>query len=140
MGTQARSPEALQAADALIDKAMKSGIFKNKEQAAMVPFIKSHFNFCQLPQLTIGILNGSVMGQGIGYICSCDVVISVKSAFFSLTDVKVGLVPAPMAPYICLKTSNNLAKKMMMMAETFDAQTAKDRGFVNFVVKDMAEA
>ena len=138
--TQERSPEALEAADKLIAKALKTGIFADKEQASMVPFGKANFNFCQLPQLTIGILNGSVMGQGIGYVCSCDLVMCMRSAFFSLTDVKVGLVPSNMAPYMTLKTSNNLAKRMMMLGETFDAETAKQRGFVQYVVDDMAQA
>jgi len=138
--TKQRSPEALKAADEFIERAMKTGIFANKEEAGVLPYCKQHYNFCLLPQLTIGIVNGSVMGQGLGYICSCDVVMSVKSAFWTLSDVKMGLVPSLMAPYLLLKCRPDAAKKMMMLGETFDTETAYEKGFVNYIVEDMDDA
>lgn len=138
--TQERSGEALKAADALMEKAVTSGICENKEQAAMTPFMKSHYNFCALPQLTVAIVNGSVMGQGLGYVCSCDVIISMKSAFFSLSDVKLGLVPSIMAPYLLMKAGNNHVKRMMVMGESMDAQKANSLGVVQHVVSDLKEA
>merc|ERR1712224_993815 len=130
----------MKAAESFIARAMNTGLFEDEEQCKMLPFVKSHYNFCMLPQLTIGIMNGSVMGQGLGYVCSCDIVLAPKSAFFSLTDVKIGLMPALMAPYLLLKCSNNMAKKKMMMGETFNAEDAKEKGFVQYIFEDMAEA
>lgn len=97
-----------------------------------------HF-FQTLPQLTIGCIQGSAMGGGVGFTAMCDVVLAVKSAFFVLSEVKLGVIPATISPYVVAKIGTVNSKRLFCTAENCNATAAKAMGLVTEVVADEAE-
>ena len=56
----------------------------------------------RLPKPTIGLVNGAVYGGGVGLVACCDIAFAAQDATFSLSEVKLGLIPATIAPYVHL--------------------------------------
>merc|ERR1719497_247922 len=92
-----------------------------------------------LPQFTICLANGSAMGGGIGVVCCCDYVIAVKKAYFVLSEVKIGVIPATISPYVIAKIGTSNAKRFFCEAENISASKAQEYGMVNEVVENMKE-
>merc|ERR1719356_1842023 len=92
-----------------------------------------------VPQFSICLVNGSAMGGGVGCICCCDYVIAVKRAYFVLSEVKIGVIPATISPYVIQKIGVSNAKRFFCAAENLSAMRAKDYGIVNEVVENMRE-
>mmetsp|Transcript_90027 Transcript_90027/g.155966 ORF Transcript_90027/g.155966 Transcript_90027/m.155966 type:complete len:375 (+) Transcript_90027:68-1192(+) len=134
------TPEVEKAREAMYERAMASGRFNDRSEMILVPHLKGMWNFCTLPQLTVCLVNGSAMGYGLGFIGCCDVVISVKNAFFSMTEVKNGVCPAMIGPYICLKMRMSFAKRLLMQGLTHSAEEMHENSFINMLVDDMAQA
>jgi len=93
----------------------------------------------RLPQFTICLANGSAMGGGVGWVCCCDYVIAVKKAYFVLSEVKIGVIPAVISPYVNAKLGPSNAKRFMCCAENLTAERAKKFGMVDEVVENMKE-
>ncbi len=55
----------------------------------------------ELPQPTVAMVQGAAIGGGVGLVCACDVAIAADSAFFQLSEVRLGLIPAVIAPSCC---------------------------------------
>lgn len=77
-----------------------------------------------LPKPTIAKVNGSAYGGGIGLIACCDIAIGVEGAKFSLSEAKLGLVPAVISPYVVAAIGPRQARKLFISAEVFDADEA----------------
>lgn len=92
-----------------------------------------------LPQFTISLVNGSAMGGGVGCVCCCDYVIAVKRAYFVLSEVKIGVVPATISPYVIAKIGTANAKRFFCAAENLTATRAQEFGIVDEVVENMKE-
>lgn len=92
-----------------------------------------------LPQLTICLVNGSAMGGGVGCVCCCDYVIAVKKAYFVLSEVKIGVIPATISPYVIAKIGTSNAKRFFCAAENLTAARAMEYGIVDEVVENMKE-
>jgi methylglutaconyl-CoA hydratase len=93
-----------------------------------------------LPQCTIAIVQGAAMGGGMGLVSCCDIVIAEKEAKFALSEVKIGLIPATIAPYVLQAIGPRFAKRYMQTGERIDAQTAWHIGLVHEVadtIEDM---
>jgi methylglutaconyl-CoA hydratase len=88
----------------------------------------------QIPQPTIARIQGAAFGGGIGLISCCDIAIATTSANFSLSEVKLGLVPATISPYVIAAIGERAARRYFITAETFDGHTAKRIGLINEVV------
>merc|ERR1712039_864209 len=95
--------------------------------------------WAKLPQFTICLANGSAMGGGVGCVCCCDYIISVKKAYFVLSEVKIGVIPATISPYVVAKLGESNSKRFFCAAENLAAARAKELGIVNEVVADMQE-
>ena len=87
-----------------------------------------------LPQTTIARVNGAAFGGGVGLISCCDIAIGVDGAKFGLTEVKLGLVPAVISPYVIAAIGARQALKLFQSAEIFDAATALRIGLLHEVV------
>jgi methylglutaconyl-CoA hydratase len=83
---------------------------------------------CQKP--TIAIVHGAAIGGGIGLLCACDFVIAETNAFFSLSELSVGLVPSTIMPYILTKMNQHLLKMLMFTGEKISANKAHQFGLV----------
>ena len=83
-----------------------------------------------LPQPVIGRLQGSAFGGGVGLACVCDVVIAADHAKFGLTETKLGLTPATIAPYVLARMGEAMARRVFMSSRTFGADEAVELGIV----------
>ena len=87
-----------------------------------------------LPIPTIARINGAAFGGGLGLIACCDIAICVDSALFSFSEVRLGLVPAIISPYILMAVGPRQAKKLFMTGERFDAARALELQLLHEVV------
>ncbi|MBP6298891.1 MAG: enoyl-CoA hydratase/isomerase family protein [Arenimonas sp.] len=84
-----------------------------------------------LPIPTLARVNGSAYGGGVGLIACCDIAVSVESAKFTLSEVKLGLVPAVISPYVIAAIGARQARRYFLSAEIFDAPNAKQIGLIH---------
>ena len=84
-----------------------------------------------LPMPTIARVNGSAYGGGVGLISCCDIAVAVDSAKFTLSEVKLGLVPAVISPYVIAAIGQRQARRYFMSAEIIDATRAQEIGLVH---------
>jgi len=95
--------------------------------------------WANLPQFTICLANGSSMGGGVGWNCVCDYLIGVKKAFFVLSEVRIGVIPATISPYVIRKMGPSHAKRLFCTAENLKTEKAVEVGMANECVGNMAE-
>lgn len=84
-----------------------------------------------LPKPTVARVNGAAYGGGVGLVACCDIAIGVDSARFGLTEVKLGLVPAVISPYVIHAIGLRHARRLFITGELFDAPTARDIGLLH---------
>lgn len=87
-----------------------------------------------LPKPTIARVNGSAFGGGVGLVACCDIAIATKDAKFGLTEVRLGLVPAAISPYVIEAIGSRQARRYFLTGEVFDADTALRIGLLHHVV------
>lgn len=87
-----------------------------------------------LSKPTIALTHGLAMGGGIGLIACCDIVIAAHDAQFCFSEVKLGLIPATIAPYVIRKIGYNAARYYFITAENFSAHSAQQIGLVHQIV------
>lgn len=88
----------------------------------------------------IGKINGSALGGGVGLVSCCDYIIATDDAQFGLTEVRLGLVPAVISPFVIAKIGESQARAYFMSGERFGAQRAREIGLIHEVVtKDKLE-
>lgn len=92
-----------------------------------------------LPQLTVALVHGAAMGGGAGLVAACDVAVAVKNAAFRFSEVRLGLTPATISPYVVEAIGPRWAKALFATAEGFDAAFAEKIGLVQYSVSDRAE-
>ena len=83
------------------------------------------------PKPTLARINGSAYGGGVGLVACCDIAIGVEGAKFSLSEVKLGLVPATIAPYVVQAIGSRQARRLFVSAEIFDATEAARIGLLH---------
>lgn len=83
------------------------------------------------PKPTLARINGSAYGGGVGLVACCDIAIGVEGAKFSLSEVKLGLVPATIAPYVVQAIGPRQARRLFVSAEIFDATEAARIGLLH---------
>jgi len=88
----------------------------------------------ELPKPLIGRINGQAFGGGVGLISVCDLAIGAAEARFGLTEVRLGLIPATIAPYVVARTGAANARATMLSGALFDARRARDIGLLTETV------
>jgi methylglutaconyl-CoA hydratase len=86
---------------------------------------------CPLP--TIARVNGATIGGGVGLLSACDIAVASDRAVFSLSEVKLGIVPACIAPYVIGRIGQRAAREFFLTGERFPAEKALEIGLVNRV-------
>lgn len=89
---------------------------------------------CSKP--VIARIHGATIGGGVGLIAACDLAVAVESAFFSLSEVKLGIVPAVISPFVMEKIGPGAARRYALTAERFSAAEAHRIGLISHVVDD----
>ncbi len=87
---------------------------------------------CEKP--TIARVQGDVYAGGMGLVAACDMAVAVDTAGFCLSEVKLGLIPATISPYVIRAMGARAAHRYFLTAERFDAREALRIGFVHEVV------
>lgn len=80
---------------------------------------------------TIARINGSAYGGGVGLLSCCDIAISVDTAKFTLSEVKLGLVPAVISPYVIAAIGVRQARRYFLSAEIMTAMQAQQIGLIH---------
>ncbi len=88
----------------------------------------------RLDRPTIARVNGAAMGGGVGLVACCDVAVAAETAVFALSEVKLGLIPAVISPYVVSAIGERQARRYFVTGERFDARTARRIGLVHEVV------
>ncbi len=92
----------------------------------------------QCPKPTIARVQGPAYAGGVGLVACCDIVVAVFDAQFSLPEVRIGIVPATISPYVISAIGERHARRYMLTAERFSAAVAYRMGLVHELVADAA--
>ncbi|MFC7434985.1 enoyl-CoA hydratase/isomerase family protein [Hydrogenophaga bisanensis] len=88
----------------------------------------------ECPKPTIAAVQGDVFAGGMGLVAACDMAVSVRTATYCLSEVKLGLIPATISPYVIRAMGARAAHRYFLTAERFSAQEAHRIGFVHELV------
>ncbi len=86
------------------------------------------------PKPVIGRVNGPAIGGGTGLVAVCDIVVAAEDAVFSFSEVKIGLVPACISPYVLKRVGERYGREYFLTGERLGAHKALQCGLVNRVV------
>lgn len=85
------------------------------------------------PKPVVARVQGDCFSSAMGLVAACDIAVAATEAQFSLSDVKLGLTPATIAPYVVKSMGGNVARKYFITAECFSAEEAYRIGFIHVV-------
>ena len=91
-----------------------------------------------VPALTVAVVEGAAMGGGARMVCACDMAVAVEGARFAFSEVKLGLIPATIAPYVVEAVGARRARALFLTGNTFDAGYAAHLGLIDMVLPDAA--
>ncbi|HJQ83260.1 MAG TPA: enoyl-CoA hydratase-related protein [Candidatus Binatia bacterium] len=89
----------------------------------------------ELPKPVVARVNGPARGGGVGLLAAADVVVASAQAHFAFTEVRVGIVPATIAPFVIARVGATRARRLFCTGETFGAADALAWGLVDRVVE-----
>lgn len=92
----------------------------------------------ECPCPVIGRIQGGAYGGGLGLIAACDIAVAAADARFAFSEVRIGLVPAVIAPFILQKTGPSFARRFCVTGESFSPATAREAGLIHEVVETAA--
>jgi methylglutaconyl-CoA hydratase len=87
----------------------------------------------EFPKPVVGVIHGAAIGGGVGLVSICDIVLAEKETVFSLSEVRLGVVPACIGPFVTAKIGASHARALFVSADRFKAQKAKEVGLVHEV-------
>ena len=89
-----------------------------------------------IPALTVAIVEGAAMGGGAGLVAACDMAVAVEGTRFAFSEVKLGLIPATIAPYVVEAIGPRRARQLFLTANIFDADYAAHAGLIDMVLPE----
>ena len=89
-----------------------------------------------LPALTVALVEGAAFGGGAGLVAACDLSVATVDARFAFSEVKLGLIPATIGPYVVAAIGPRKARSLFATGRVFDAAFAQQIGLVDEVVED----
>lgn len=91
-----------------------------------------------MPQVVVALVEGAAVAGGLGLACCADVVVTTKTAKYALTETKLGIVAAQIAPYVAARTGVVVTKRLMLTGALFNGEEAARYGIADFVNDDLA--
>jgi methylglutaconyl-CoA hydratase len=88
-----------------------------------------------LPQPLVGRVHGPVIGGGMGLVAVCDIVLAVPGAVFGFSEVRLGLSPACIAPYVVRRLGESACRQLFLTGDRFDGAEAHRLGLVHRLVE-----
>jgi methylglutaconyl-CoA hydratase len=115
----------------------KSASFSRKQnyQAALA-MAQMLYKIHALKKPTIACVRGAVRGGGCGLVAACDIAIAARTATFRLSEVKLGIIPAMISPYVIAAMGARMAHRYMLTGEEFDAAEAYRIGLVHDICEE----
>ena len=89
------------------------------------------------PAPVVAVVQGHALGGGAGLIAAADIVIAHEQAVFAFSEVKLGIIPAVISPFVLRKIGESAARRYFVTGERFDAATALRIGLVHDVIPDL---
>jgi methylglutaconyl-CoA hydratase len=89
-----------------------------------------------LEKPTIACVRGAARGGGVGLICACDIAIAERGATFRLSEVKLGIIPAMISPFVIAAIGERYAHRYMLSGEEFDSAEAYRTGLVHDICEE----
>ncbi len=95
----------------------------------------------RLPQPTLAVVHGAAFGGANGLLAACDMAYCVENTTFAFSEVKIGIIPATIAPYVIRRTGEAAARELMLTGQRFDGREAARVGLLNqhFLTKEDLE-
>ena len=106
---------------------------ENVEDALHLADLMSLLNSLPLP--TIARVNGHAYGGGVGLVACCDIALASSEARFALSEVRLGLVPAVISPYVIAAVGERNARRLFLSGEAMDAKLARRVGLVHEIAQ-----
>ncbi len=88
-----------------------------------------------MPQAVIARVHGAALGGAMGLVAASDIVVAERNTRFGFPEVRLGLVPATISPYVLRKIPESQARRFFLTGEVFDGETARELGLVHEVVE-----
>jgi len=107
---------------------------ENFEDARALAVMLKTLNFLPVP--SIARVQGAAFGGAVGLVSCCDMAVATVGAGFCLSEVKIGLLPATISPYVIDAIGQRFARRYFVTAERFSAETAARLGLVSEVVEE----
>ncbi|MEM8556027.1 MAG: crotonase/enoyl-CoA hydratase family protein [Pseudomonadota bacterium] len=89
----------------------------------------------EMPKPLIGLIHGGAYGGGVGLASVCDVALATRETRFALTETKLGLIPATIAPYVLARMGEGAARRVFFSGRSFDAEEAIHLNLVAQVIE-----
>jgi methylglutaconyl-CoA hydratase len=119
---------------AWIEKVIDNGDAANQADAVQLATMMQTLN--AFPKPTIARVNGPAYGGGIGLIACCDMAIAVETARFAFSEVRLGLLPAVIAPYVLAAMGSRNARRLLPSTQSFSSRQALAMGLLFNVVEE----
>jgi methylglutaconyl-CoA hydratase len=92
-----------------------------------------------LPFLTVALVQGPAIAGGLGLVAACDVAVASESAWFAVTEVRIGLLPAVISPHVVRAIGPRAARRYFLTGERFSVDDAHRLGLVHEIVGNQEE-
>ena len=112
-------------------RAAEQDEYANHEDALAMARMFDTLNTC--PKPVVALIQGTALGGGVGLAACCDVVIAQPETMFGLTEVRLGLIPAVISPFVIAKIGQSAARRYMLTGERFSAAEAQRIGLIHEV-------
>lgn len=109
---------------------------ENERDSLLLADLMAAIDRC--PKPVVALVQGAAFGGGVGLVACCDIAIASTRASFSLSEVRLGLIPAVISPYVAAAIGPRACRRYFLTAERFDAETAERLGLVHRVVEPEA--
>ena len=110
---------------------------ENIRDSSLLAKMFALMNECPLP--IVGRIQGAAIGGGVGLVSVCDVAIAMIDAKFGLSEVKLGILPAVISPYVIAKIGESQARALFLTGERFEAERALRIGLVHRTVETIEQ-
>lgn len=128
-----RGPSFCAGADIAMMKASGSATFEqNLAEAKTLGDLFAAVAEC--PKPVVARLHGNVLGGGVGLACACDIAVAAADATLALSEVRLGILPALISPYVIRRLGDRAARELMLTGERIDGLTARAVGLVHHAV------
>jgi methylglutaconyl-CoA hydratase len=115
----------------MMRRAGEASSAENKDDARRLAHMLNSIYDCEKP--VVALVNGAAMGGGVGLVAACDIAIASEDAFFALSEVRLGLLPAVISPFVIRAIGPRESRRYFLTGERFTAARAKELGLVHMV-------